>query len=65
MFSARSGGTSFVISGDSKRPAIVLIHGLGLNLHMWQYQVEVLKEDYFVISYDLLGKIITKLYLFF
>ncbi|MEE2774644.1 MAG: alpha/beta fold hydrolase [Pseudomonadota bacterium] len=55
MFSARSGGTSFVISGDSKRPAIVLIHGLGLNLHMWQYQVEVLKEDYFVISYDLLG----------
>ena len=55
MSNATSGGTSFLLSGDSERPAVILIHGLGLNQHMWQYQVEVLKENYFVISYDLFG----------
>ena len=55
MSNATSGGTSYILSGDSDRPAVILIHGLGLNQYMWQYQVEVLKEKYFVISYDLFG----------
>jgi pimeloyl-ACP methyl ester carboxylesterase len=34
---------------------VVLVHGLGLNQHMWQWQVPALEDRYRVIRYDLLG----------
>ncbi|MEO9877641.1 MAG: alpha/beta fold hydrolase [Anderseniella sp.] len=49
-----SDGTCFeVIEGPG--PAILLVHGLGLNRHMWQWQRNALAERYTVISYDLFG----------
>lgn len=36
-------------------PTVVLVHGLGLNLEMWQWQRDALSQHYQVLSYDLLG----------
>lgn len=36
-------------------PVVVLVHGLGLNHRMWQWQVPDLAARYRVVSYDLLG----------
>ena len=38
-----------------KGPVVVLIHGLGLNRHMWQWQVSELKQHYSVLTFDLIG----------
>ncbi|MFT5225583.1 MAG: pimeloyl-ACP methyl ester carboxylesterase [Polaribacter sp.] len=47
------GETSF--SDDGVGPTIVLVHGLGLNQAMWQWQLPALKKSYRVVTYDLLG----------
>ncbi|WP_282610300.1 alpha/beta fold hydrolase [Pelagibius sp. Alg239-R121] len=47
-------GTSFEWHGDSGS-VVVLIHGLGLNKAMWQWQVPVLAQSYRVLTYDLYG----------
>ena len=41
--------------GPRDAPAIVLVHGLGADLHTWQPRVEDLREDYRVIRYDQIG----------
>jgi pimeloyl-ACP methyl ester carboxylesterase len=46
-------GTHFRIDGDG--PAVVLIHGVGLDLEMWAPQVAALAGRYTVIRYDMLG----------
>jgi len=46
-------GTAFEITGQGHD--IVLIHGLGLNRHMWQWLVPELETRYRVITYDILG----------
>lgn len=40
---------------DNDRPVVVLIHGLGLSRHMWQWQVGELNKYYTVLAYDLTG----------
>jgi len=45
-------GTLYEIAGDG--PAVVLIHGLGLNHHMWQWLLPEL-HGYRVLVYDLMG----------
>jgi pimeloyl-ACP methyl ester carboxylesterase len=47
------GGTHFEITGRGHD--VVLVHGLGLNLHMWRAQVEGLCDQYRVLRYDLIG----------
>lgn len=47
-------GTECEIAGSGSE-AVVLIHGLGLNRHAWQWQTGALAEHYRVITYDLLG----------
>lgn len=47
-------GTVYDIFG-AHGPAVVLIHGLGLNRAMWRWQVEALARDYRVVVYDLIG----------
>lgn len=42
-------------NGPEDAPAIIFIHGFPLNKTMWDNQVEALKEDYRVISYDIRG----------
>lgn len=34
---------------------VILIHGLGLNRQMWQWQMPALLPDFRVVTYDLLG----------
>ena len=36
-------------------PAVILVHGLGLNRSMWQWQTGALARRYRVIAYDLYG----------
>ncbi len=48
-------GTAFSIDGPQTKPVVVLIHGLGMNRHMWQWHLPALAERYRVISYDLCG----------
>lgn len=53
-----SDGTCFEQCGNQQdvgKPAVVLVHGVGLNRHMWQWQVEALAKSYRVITYDLFG----------
>lgn len=46
-------GTAFSVSGEG--PPLILVHGLGLNRQMWQWQQAALATRYTVITYDLLG----------
>lgn len=39
----------------STGPPVVLVHGLGLNRNMWQWQLPALTPDFKVVTYDLLG----------
>jgi len=43
------------IAGDVNAPVMVLLHSLGTNLHIWDEQVNVLKEKYRVLSIDMRG----------
>ena len=47
--------TAFDTYGDPNNPAVVLIHGLGLNKNMWRDYVPGLQENRFVLAYDLFG----------
>lgn len=46
---------SYIDEGSTNAPAIILIHGFPLNKAMWSKQVEVLKENYRVVAYDIRG----------
>jgi pimeloyl-ACP methyl ester carboxylesterase len=56
MRNIRSGkidGTAYEVAGQG--PAVLLVHGLGMNRAMWQWQLPALSDDFTVITYDLLG----------
>jgi len=55
MIKKEFNGTSFCKYGKSTNPAVFMIHGLGLNKDVWQWQIPALQNDYHVISYDLYG----------
>jgi len=38
-----------------KKDTIVFIHGLGLNLNLWENQVDFFKKDFKILIYDLYG----------
>ncbi len=40
---------------DGSGPPVLLVHGMGLNRQMWQWQLEPLADRFTVIRYDLLG----------
>jgi len=46
---------SYSISGTGNATTIVLIHGFPFSSEMWKPQVEFLKKNYQVITYDLRG----------
>lgn len=48
------GGTAYDIAGQIG-PAVVLVHGLGLNGQSWRWQVPELASTYRVITFDLYG----------
>ena len=53
--SDRVDGTVFDLVGDPSQPVVVLIHGLGVNQHMWRDHIAELTRHFRVLSYDLLG----------
>ncbi len=48
-------GTVYEIDGPEDSPVIVLIHGLGLNRHVWRQHLPALCTRYQVVTYDLFG----------
>ena len=53
---ARTGnGTAYELSGPDEAPVVILIHGLGLNRHIWQWHEPALSARYRVLNYDLFG----------
>lgn len=46
---------SYTDNGSDEAPVIIFIHGFPLNKTMWDNQLNALKEDYRVISYDIRG----------
>jgi len=46
---------SYTDNGPEDAPIIIFIHGFPLNKTMWDSQVNALKENYRVISYDIRG----------
>ena len=50
-----SSSTHYQCHGDSAKPSLVFIHGVGLDHTMWQAQVATLVQHYYVITYDLIG----------
>jgi pimeloyl-ACP methyl ester carboxylesterase len=42
-------------AGEESAPAVVFLHGTFLNSAMWEKQVEALRGDYRVITYDMRG----------
>lgn len=56
MTAVKINGTTCERQGNVAAPAIVLIHGLGLNRACWQWMVPaLLSAKYQVITYDLFG----------
>ena len=45
----------FETQGDKSNPPLVLWHGAGCTLRMWDYVVEELKKDFFTIAFDIRG----------
>lgn len=50
-----SKGTAYELSGPEGAPVVVLIHGLGINRHIWQWHIPAFAERYRVLTYDFLG----------
>jgi 3-oxoadipate enol-lactonase len=46
---------SYIDEGPVSSPVIILIHGFPFNKLMWEKQIEILKENYRVIAYDIRG----------
>ena len=53
MTNQKFGDTATVIDGSG--PPVILIHGMGLNLNMWEWQLPALTPHFQVVRYDLLG----------
>jgi pimeloyl-ACP methyl ester carboxylesterase len=48
-------GTRYELTGVEDAPVVALIHGLGLNRHVWDKYCSRLGQRYRVLSYDLYG----------
>ena len=53
MARGRIDGTAYETRGTG--PPVVLIHGLGLNSHMWDWYADAFAGSYQVVTFDLLG----------
>lgn len=53
MTSLTADGTAYELTGSG--PPVVLVHGLGLNRGMWQWQLPDLAPHFEALTYDLFG----------
>ncbi len=49
------GNIEYDINGPRNGVPVVFIHGFPFSRQMWRYQVDALKQDYHVITYDVRG----------
>lgn len=52
---ANSHSVSYIDEGSINLPTIIFIHGFPFNKSMWKRQIDLLKDKYRVISYDVRG----------
>lgn len=52
-FSGKAGATAYSVRGRGE--AVVLVHGVGMDRHIWQPQVIELARRFQVVAYDMLG----------
>lgn len=55
VFMKKINGISVYTYGSENNQAIIFVHGFPFDNSMWKEQVKVLKEEYFVITYDVRG----------
>jgi len=46
---------NYIAMGDASKPTVIFIHGFPFNKYMWQAQINLLKDKYHVIAYDVRG----------
>lgn len=49
------GSLYYETAGDASRPALVFIHGFGLDTRMWDAQWDVFARDFYMVRYDMRG----------
>jgi 3-oxoadipate enol-lactonase len=54
-FSSDYGDIYYELSGQKGRPALIFVHGVGMDHHTFDVQVEALKSRYQVLAWDLPG----------
>ncbi|MEP7202738.1 MAG: 3-oxoadipate enol-lactonase [Ilumatobacteraceae bacterium] len=56
-FTTTPNGTriAYAVAGRPWRPSLIFTHSLGSDHHMWDQQVQVLKDQYYIVSIDNLG----------
>lgn len=52
---AEGASLNYEISGDSSKPALLLWHGAGCTLRMWDMALDSLKREFFCITFDIRG----------
>ena len=55
IFNDQEIALNYATFGDKSNPALLLSNSLGTSYHMWQPQIDVLQNDYFIICYDTRG----------
>ncbi len=55
FYTSNSGPVYYDVQGAENSKTIVLTHGIGLNSNMFQAQVDALKDDFKVITWDMPG----------
>lgn len=55
VFDSKDIMLNYATFGDSSNPALIFSNSLGTSYQMWQPQIDVLQNDYFIICYDTRG----------
>ncbi len=55
MSARGANGSCYDLLGPEDAPAVVLVHGLGLNRHVWDAYLPRLAQRYRILNYDLYG----------
>ena len=55
QFEAEEATLNYETSGDSSNPALLLWHGAGCTLRMWDTALNILQDKFFCIAFDIRG----------